>query len=175
MSHKCKLSLNTLRSRKCLGIGILELMLALSIIAVLIVLATRYYNTTRTQQQISQAVADIQAIVGAANSFIIGRPETGFTGIDLDDLYDAGLLPENIAQTSPNFLSAFQTDISITGIDDGTAVRVEFETGTVECESIKQRLGVDNNYNLNTSTCNNGTVRAIYSRFTTADTTAEPT
>src|SRR5579871_2442203 len=47
------------------GISLLELMLSLSIIALILVLATRYYLNTRTSQQVNEAAEMITSVYSA--------------------------------------------------------------------------------------------------------------
>src|SRR3990167_8148299 len=55
------------------GIGLLELMLSLAIIALLLVMATRYFSSARLSQQIAAAVSQVQAIAAASQSYYIGN------------------------------------------------------------------------------------------------------
>lgn len=87
--------------KKLLGIGLLELMLSLAIIAVLLVMATRYYAAVRNEQQTNEAVTMVQQIMGAADNwyatyhdFSVGK------GINISALINLGMLPPNF-QTSP--------------------------------------------------------------------------
>ncbi|QLH41695.1 MAG: type II secretion system protein [Coxiellaceae bacterium] len=52
------------------GIGLLELMFSLAIIAVLLILASRYYQTARTGQQVNEAANMINNVYTAANDWI---------------------------------------------------------------------------------------------------------
>lgn len=72
-----------MRSLRQCGIGLLELMLALAIIAVLLIMATRYYQSTSQSQKVNQAASDIQAIVAAGANFQVGDPGGSYTIADL--------------------------------------------------------------------------------------------
>jgi type II secretory pathway pseudopilin PulG len=74
------------------GIGLLELMLALAIIAVLLIMATRYYQSTSQAQKVNQAAQDIQAIIAAVANFRAGDPNGTFAITDL-----SGFLPSTWA------------------------------------------------------------------------------
>lgn len=52
------------------GIGLLELMLSLAIIAMLMVAATRYYKTTQTARRVQVAVESTQAIYSARERWL---------------------------------------------------------------------------------------------------------
>lgn len=51
------------------GIGLLELMLSLAIIAILLVMATRYFTSARQGQQVASAVSIVNAITAAASNY----------------------------------------------------------------------------------------------------------
>jgi len=81
-----------LRPSKARGIGLLELMLSLAIIAVLLVMATRYYKTARQGQQVNDAIAQVEAIVGASAHYSIGHDD--YSKISIQALIEEGLLPK---------------------------------------------------------------------------------
>lgn len=74
------------------GIGLLELMLSLAIIAVILVMATRYFQSTSQNQKVNQATSDVQAILAAFTNFRAGNPSGE---CDIDDLQ--GFLPRSWA------------------------------------------------------------------------------
>ncbi len=76
---------------KQMGIGLLELMLSLAIIAVLLVMATKYYQQARMNQQINEAISLSQAIVAASANWVIGRD--GYSGLSMDELINNAYLP----------------------------------------------------------------------------------
>lgn len=51
------------------GIGLLELMLSLTVIAILLVTATRYYSVTRSAQETNDAFSMLQAVYSAAETW----------------------------------------------------------------------------------------------------------
>ena len=51
------------------GISLLEVMLSLSIIAIILVMATRYFRTANQSQQITNAVSMISGIVTAETQY----------------------------------------------------------------------------------------------------------
>lgn len=77
------------------GIGLLELMLALAIIAVLLIMATRYYQSTSQAQKVNQAASDIQAILAATANYRAGNPTGAFTIASLK-----GFLPQSWGDAS---------------------------------------------------------------------------
>ena len=78
------------------GIGLLELMLSISIIALVIIMATRYFTVVREQQRITQAVQMAVTIARAAHTW--GAGQVNFTGLTrekgLNTLIEAKLLTE---------------------------------------------------------------------------------
>lgn len=52
------------------GISLLELMLSLAVIAMVLVLATRYFMNTRTSQQVNEAAEMITAVYAAGESWL---------------------------------------------------------------------------------------------------------
>lgn len=135
-------SIDKLRTRK--GIGLLELMLALAIIAVLIIMATRYYQTTSRSQKIAEAVTTVNAIVSAASNWRIGR--VGFNGtpkLDWKNLYDQGLLPKEMED--PKTASPWGAEITLVPVDNST-----YEIGfpglsTQECTALVGRFSASAN------------------------------
>ena len=51
------------------GISLLEVMLSLSIIAIILVMATRYFFTANNTSRINESVQQINGLVGALNSY----------------------------------------------------------------------------------------------------------
>lgn len=76
------------------GIGLLELMLSLLIIAVIIFTATRYFEVTNENLRVAQAENMINNIVDASYKWVQGQPN--FSGISMDVLIkQTQLLPSN--------------------------------------------------------------------------------
>ena len=77
------------------GIGLLELMLSLAIISLLLIMATRYYSTTKRSKEIAEAVSLIQTIRAGAQNYI---GPSGYVKEDdvITKLINAGLLPKSI-------------------------------------------------------------------------------
>lgn len=51
------------------GIGLLELMLSLTIIAILLIAATRYYQSAQTSRQIQVAMESVQSVYAATQQY----------------------------------------------------------------------------------------------------------
>lgn len=84
------------------GIGLLELMLALAIISVLLVAATRYFASTDSSRKVNDAANMLQAVINASEDVrTSGNSYAAITSIDI--LQQRGLVPENwIAKSTPN-------------------------------------------------------------------------
>lgn len=82
------------------GIGLLELMLSLAIIAVLLIMATRYYSSAHSNQQISQAVDQFTSIAGAVRNWRVDNPFEAVSGLTVGKLNTDGYLPSSITSTS---------------------------------------------------------------------------
>jgi len=88
LTHKTK----TTSKIKQYGIGLLELMLSLTIIAILLVAATRYYQSTQTSRQIEIAMDSIQAVYAATQQYY---NDNGSAPKTLQDLKNNAMLPSN--------------------------------------------------------------------------------
>lgn len=81
------------------GIGLLELMLSLSIIAILLVMATRYFLQANEQQKINNAISQLNGIAGAEACYFQAMSPPGYTN-KLTDLVNANCLPAGINGSS---------------------------------------------------------------------------
>lgn len=87
------------------GIGLLELMLGLTVVALIVVMASRYFTSVDRSQQANDVMSDLMAIVAAADKWVIGRAETGFEELTFEELNKANSLPAHLNETVPT--SAF--------------------------------------------------------------------
>lgn len=111
-----------------LGIGLLELMLSLSIIAVLLIMATRYYGTTRTSQQVATATENIQALYSADQIYKLDHQGNHGT---ISQLIASKLLPANFE----SFANPWGT------IESKTAGTATFENvPSTACTNIKDKI-----------------------------------
>ncbi len=78
------------------GIGLLELMLSLGIIAVMLIMATKYYNSTKVQSNVNTAVQNIQAAYAACEASLNDAPD-GTLCKNTDTLSKNGYLPVGFA------------------------------------------------------------------------------
>lgn len=83
--------------RKTMGIGLLELMLALAIIAMMMVAASKYYQSTQVARRVQTAVENVQALYSANERWVQdGHAAAGALG----DFMTNGYLPEDFATTA---------------------------------------------------------------------------
>ncbi len=82
------------------GIGLLELMLSLAIIAILLVMATRYFASARQGQQVAGAISMIQAVAAASQNYFIAHNNT-FSNMGLSSLKSGNYLPTNSSVNGP--------------------------------------------------------------------------
>ncbi|MCK4608097.1 MAG: prepilin-type N-terminal cleavage/methylation domain-containing protein [Gammaproteobacteria bacterium] len=154
MSQKIR----TLFLKKQQGIGLLELMLSLAIIAILLVMATRYYLSASTSSDINQVVSDLGALTScAANWSNTNGPSfdkstiTGSSGFELTtDCGDTGLFPTTRIDSNGDMITPWGTatiDPSAppTGGGSGnTELKVTITTNnTSQAKALLLRLGGD--------------------------------
>jgi type II secretory pathway pseudopilin PulG len=85
------------------GIGLLELMLSLAVIAILLVMATRFFGVTHRAQELNHAAKDVAFVMAGVHNWQAGKGN--FSGISLQELAAQGLLPDDI--TNDGFLPAW--------------------------------------------------------------------
>jgi len=79
----------------CSGYSLIELMLALAIVSVLLVIATRYYSTTSSAQKVNSAANMLQVVINASEDF--KNSTNSYAGITIDKLVDQGLIPQSFS------------------------------------------------------------------------------
>ena len=143
------------------GIGLLELMLALGIIALLLVMATRYYNQTRRAEMINDASRVAAFTLAGAKNWKGGRMNyaelTSFAVLS-----DSGLAPDGIPVTngSTGQLPAWQGCPGAINIDwDSSASKVKLEFSNIStqiCQGLKARMNSSADPTLENSECTAG-------------------
>lgn len=128
------MKLTSARLNQQQGIGLLELMLALAIIAVLLIMATRYYSTAHQNQQMSSAVDMYTAVAGATKNYFNDKQAYPTT---INQLTTGGYLPSSYANgTSVN---PWNGDITIsTSAGVVTVTMTNIPTGV--CTPLSERL-----------------------------------
>ena len=114
--------------RKQQGIGLLELLLAISIISVMTIMAVSYYQSTSRAQRLAQATAMVSDIYSASKDY----SKTGGT-ISINNMIDAGLLT-NYYLTDP-------WDGDVTAKRDGSQVEIQLKTVPGDaCDALQTRV-----------------------------------
>jgi len=78
---------------KARGIGLLELMLSLAIIAILLVMATRYFITANESQKVNNAISIIHGIAGGAANY--RNAHNGYTNMSTATLVTEHYIPSS--------------------------------------------------------------------------------
>jgi prepilin-type N-terminal cleavage/methylation domain-containing protein len=79
--------------KKNRGISLLEVLLSLSIIAIVLVTATRYFQLTSFSEKLNDSTSQIQAIRAASVRWLLSHDD--FSQISIDNLINRGLVPKN--------------------------------------------------------------------------------
>ena len=144
------------------GFSLLEVMLALVIVAFVLVMATRYYQNARTNSQIDAGIDVVNQLTAAATSFEQGNPAGGYTGVGFSNKAFTAYLPYN-AQNQADFdkllpwgsgtadvtvgKSPASVTISLTGIPDAV------------CQGLAGKLATSGE---SPPTCDSGTFSISY-------------
>lgn len=120
--------INFSSNRKNKGIGLLELMLSLAIIAILLIMATRYYLVTSRSQKTDEGVALVNALIAGAEDYRGDRSTfEGLTGISI--LVNQGSIAKSYVSgsvvTTP-WSAPSTTDVAVAG--DKTRVTISLKT-----------------------------------------------
>jgi type II secretory pathway pseudopilin PulG len=91
--------MKTLRFCKQKGIGLLELMLSLAIIAILLIMATRYYQSASNSQAMSSAVDMVNAVKSGVKNYLSANTNST-TFPDVATLVQDGYLPQSYSNPS---------------------------------------------------------------------------
>jgi type II secretory pathway pseudopilin PulG len=73
------------------GIGLLELMLSLSIIAILLVMATRYFVIANENQKLNNALSMVNGFAGGAANYATATHS--YTGMTIENLINGNYIP----------------------------------------------------------------------------------
>lgn len=114
------------------GIGLLELMLSLAIIAILLVMATRYFNSARQGQQIAEAISMVQAIAAASQNYFVANGNTMAGVGSAITASGNNYLPNppknnpwgGTVSVTPDSGNSSAVDIKMTGIPDAACPRL---------------------------------------------------
>lgn len=148
---------------KQIGIGLLELMLALAVIALLLLMATRYYTITHRSQELNSATSDISFLVASIKTW--RSSQASYATMTFGSLYKLGLIPDafkGVDSSTGNSLNpgpmwaGCASEVVLKPANTGESVDVTFsKLNPVICEGLIQRLTKDkaNWIKVNTTTC----------------------
>ncbi len=91
--------------KKIRGISLLELLLSLALIAILLVMVTRFYESTQGSQRTNDAVEILQHLVAASDKWFAlykSYQKTGNGDIGLVKLTGLGWIPQNFMLANAN-------------------------------------------------------------------------
>lgn len=92
--------------KKQFGISLLEVMLSLSIIAIILVMATRYFAITMQSEKTNEAVKILQTVVKASDDWYYTyktyQKSANNPDISIAALINLGMVPKNYVETTAN-------------------------------------------------------------------------
>ena len=150
--------------KRMLGIGLLELMLSLAIIAVLLIMATRYYSSASESQKIQAGVDMVNAVRAAVANYSSGQgiPTTPPTVLEL---VQSGLLPASFGSTAALNGTANPWGESIATAASSTSGAYEVTMTTPSsniCTAVQGKLAATAPQDSDVSCSSGSTVTATY-------------
>lgn len=152
------------------GIGLLELMLSLAIIAILLIMATRYFTAANTNQQVNNAVDMFSGVRASVNSYYTDNG-AGAAMPNISTLVTSGYLPQSYGGSGGSGTTANPWGGSIATASASSAGHFTVSMAGVPssaCTMLNNRL----TQTVNTSTssgesvsaCSGGSITVTYSR-----------
>jgi type II secretory pathway pseudopilin PulG len=128
--------------KKQIGIGLLELMLSLAIIAILLVMATRYYLSASLSSNINEVISNIQGVTGCyenwRQAYMSGSNPKSYTDFNLQDCVANGWFPASNA-SGENLITPWGTaNLTETSTDITVNVTTANET---QAKNLYVKLG----------------------------------
>ncbi len=166
----------TLRcQRRQKGIGLLELMLSLAIIAILLIMATRYYQSASLNNKINACVDMFAGVQGAVQNYRVDNPgKIDENEVSVGALVQKGLLPPSYLKDREGGAAdpgknPFGGTITISNFSGGkytVAMNQIPDAGNV-CQKVASRVGSgigggSDNTDFGAECDDNGTVTATY-------------
>ncbi len=113
------------------GIGLLELMLSLGIIAILLVMATRYFVVTSRNEKVNRAVSQINSVIAGVGNWKGSKPN--YANLSVTELNKYGLLAAaDVSQTGDDnnktdvIISPFNTDATVAPSADNNSFDIVY-------------------------------------------------
>lgn len=129
------------------GIGLLELMLSLAIIAILLVMATRYFASARQGQEVASAISMVQAISAASQSYFVAN-NNSWAGLAVSALKTGNYLPANASAAGP-----WGGTVSVTQSDTANPTAVTITIPNVPEAACNQLNGALKSQAISVPTC----------------------
>jgi type II secretory pathway pseudopilin PulG len=123
------------------GIGLLELMLSLAIIAILLIMATRYYQSASNSQRVSQALDMFSAIKGAVKTYYTSSSPNALPQT-IGDLVSGGYLPtsyQDAGASTTSHISPWGTNVVYTPAGSTFTVSM-IMPDTATCTQVANRV-----------------------------------
>ncbi len=141
------------------GFGLLELMLSMVIVALLLIMATRYYQSARTNSRVNQAISELAEILNAANNIAIGSGAyTNATSTTIKPYLSAGEV-----DSSGNIINPWYGTVTVAG----AAANVTITSGGLggDCQKLLDAVGNlhNTNYYVTYSCTDGNTFKAVQS------------
>ncbi len=146
--------------KKQRGIGLLELMLSLAIIAILLVMATRYYVVSSRSESVNRLVTLIGSLKGAIASF--NGPVASQTNL-AQELINMGTIAGGDQNAAGNGVVSQYGPVTLTSVAGSVTIAVESLPQEV-CVALLNRFAGDNTVSAGTGGCiagNSNTISAV--------------
>lgn len=141
------------------GFGLLELMLSMVIVALLLIMATRYYQSARSNARINEGVSLISSVINAANNIAIGTGD--YSGVNNTAI--AAYLPSN-AQSGGNLVDPWGGNLTVDG-SSKTSLTITMNSLGDDCQKLADALGTGGSKGsgsytkYDSSSCGGGTLK----------------
>lgn len=141
--------------KKNSGITLLELMLSLAIIAILLIAAMRYFESTRSSQRVNDGIQSLQSAMQASDNWY--ATFKSFTGTSAGDINVTALINMNLLPTD-FAVNPWGGAASITAAD---ASHVQIELTDISKNDCNQLEGIMKQHGF-TGTCTDSSYSVTY-------------
>lgn len=141
------------------GFGLLELMLSMVIVALLLIMATRYYQSARSNARVNEGVSLIASVVNAANNIAIGTGDYS----TVNNTSIASYLPSNAQGGKAGELNdPWGGALTVDGKTDPKTLSIKMEGVGDDCQKLQDALGAGGQAgSYSKYTCSSGAFTAI--------------
>lgn len=130
------------------GIGLLELMLSLGIIAILLVMATRYFVVTSRNEKVNRAVSQINSVIAAVGNWKGSKPT--YANLSVTELNKYGLLAAadvsvtgSGQNTTAVIISPFNTNATVTPGKENNSFIITYDgIPSWACEGLAAKFSI---------------------------------